>query len=422
MKSRSHSLARGVVLVVLLGGAPAAQAQIPCGYRVEAIIQGPPLPPPSQYQPSTSVTGMNNVGQVVGRHGTAGGDYGRGFVWSQETGIQWLPVPPGAYAVLPADINDHGVIVGEMPMNVPGERRGFVYENGVYTILEPAPGGLWCWASAINNAGQVVGARSVGNPDTPGDDTHPYQSFVWAHGRYAPVPVPPAANSSARCIDADGHIAGWFGQSLGVASTPYLYSDGVCSLPTAGLGAAYSYPSSLSDFGHMAGGAKLTPPGSPAVIRGIVAGDGSHSVLSPLPGYDTSWANGIGAGLVVGASGGSRGTLWTHGHVCDLNDLLLLEQGENITIRAGLRIRAAGRMLAIGQKGLHLVGLVLEPVGIRSDLDGDGTVSHADLATLLSDFGCAGGPLGCVGDMDGDGRTDQRDLGMLLAEYGQACR
>lgn len=50
------------------------------------------------------------------------------------------------------------------------------------------------------------------------------------------------------------------------------------------------------------------------------------------------------------------------------------------------------------------------------DLDGDGDVDQADLATLLAAFG-----LNDDGDVDGDGDTDQADLAILLANYGRSC-
>ena len=54
---------------------------------------------------------------------------------------------------------------------------------------------------------------------------------------------------------------------------------------------------------------------------------------------------------------------------------------------------------------------------LPGDLDGDGDVDLADLAALLSDYGCTGG--GCPGDLDGDGDTDLADLATLLGNYGQ---
>lgn len=54
--------------------------------------------------------------------------------------------------------------------------------------------------------------------------------------------------------------------------------------------------------------------------------------------------------------------------------------------------------------------------GIPGDLDNDGDVDLADLAMMLSNFGCNTPP--CVADINGDGQTDLGDLAILLANFG----
>lgn len=49
-----------------------------------------------------------------------------------------------------------------------------------------------------------------------------------------------------------------------------------------------------------------------------------------------------------------------------------------------------------------------------ADLDGDGTVSGADLGLLLGDWGTGGS----IADLDGDGTVSGADLGVLLGEWG----
>jgi hypothetical protein len=56
------------------------------------------------------------------------------------------------------------------------------------------------------------------------------------------------------------------------------------------------------------------------------------------------------------------------------------------------------------------------PAPIPGDLDGDGCVDLQDLATLLSDFGCADG---CTGDIDDSGGVDLADLTALLSHFGE---
>lgn len=58
-----------------------------------------------------------------------------------------------------------------------------------------------------------------------------------------------------------------------------------------------------------------------------------------------------------------------------------------------------------------------------ADLNGDGTVGQADLATLLASFGLCVGQSGFshVADLNGDGCVNQADLATLLAGFGTNC-
>jgi hypothetical protein len=51
-----------------------------------------------------------------------------------------------------------------------------------------------------------------------------------------------------------------------------------------------------------------------------------------------------------------------------------------------------------------------------ADLDGDGTVSGADLGALLGNWGSCSGS--CPADLDGDGAVTGADLGALLGNWG----
>ncbi len=52
------------------------------------------------------------------------------------------------------------------------------------------------------------------------------------------------------------------------------------------------------------------------------------------------------------------------------------------------------------------------------DINGDGTITVADLLIVLSDFGCTSD---CMADVDGDGFVTVADLLALLAAYGESC-
>jgi hypothetical protein len=55
------------------------------------------------------------------------------------------------------------------------------------------------------------------------------------------------------------------------------------------------------------------------------------------------------------------------------------------------------------------------------DLDGDGEIGLADLATLLAHYDTASGATYYDGDLDEDGDVDLSDLAVLLSVYGTAC-
>ena len=55
------------------------------------------------------------------------------------------------------------------------------------------------------------------------------------------------------------------------------------------------------------------------------------------------------------------------------------------------------------------------------DLNADGQVNLADLATLLGHFGTLSGATPAQGDTDGDGDVDLSDLTLLLANFGTSC-
>jgi hypothetical protein len=59
--------------------------------------------------------------------------------------------------------------------------------------------------------------------------------------------------------------------------------------------------------------------------------------------------------------------------------------------------------------------------GCPADLDGDGVVSLADLARLLSNFGRSGDASPADGDMNGDGSVNLTDLTIFLSDFGATC-
>ena len=64
----------------------------------------------------------------------------------------------------------------------------------------------------------------------------------------------------------------------------------------------------------------------------------------------------------------------------------------------------------------YYIGVLLD-----GDLDGDGDVDLADLATLLAHFGTTSGASPEDGDLNCDGAVDLVDLARMLASFGSLC-
>lgn len=108
-----------------------------------------------------------------------------------------------------------------------------------------------------------------------------------------------------------------------------------------------------------------------------------------------------------------------------LKSLEVFAAENGITIPTGVRLALP---LAISGDGYTIVGSCRSPAGVQgfvldlprppacsADLNGDGVVSSADVAFLLSAWGTSG-----PGDLDGDGIVASADVAFLLSAWG-AC-
>src|SRR5262245_16967392 len=102
--------------------------------------------------PLTEVTGINNLGTMVGFYFDA--DFtAHGFTLFRNAYKTYDY--PGALRTILTRINDRGQITG-IRLDADGHRRGFVLHNGHTTTLD-VPGSLNTRTGGINNRGDVVG-------------------------------------------------------------------------------------------------------------------------------------------------------------------------------------------------------------------------------------------------------------------------
>ncbi|WP_240906979.1 HAF repeat-containing protein [Paludisphaera rhizosphaerae] len=101
--------------------------------------------------------GVNDAGMVVGvRHSPDGSIHA--VVWTRESGAKALSLPPGFQHGQASAVNNAGAVVGQIDGphgELPGP-RAFVYEAGKLRILDEG-GPDFVWATTIDDAGHVSG-------------------------------------------------------------------------------------------------------------------------------------------------------------------------------------------------------------------------------------------------------------------------
>jgi probable HAF family extracellular repeat protein len=169
--------------------------------------------------PSPTPQDINNQDEVTGWY--FDGTRIQGFLWSRRRfrpKVEQLAFPNAALTE-PTGLNDNGQVVGDY-RGEDGLFHGFLYENGVFTTIDPpfVPGEDSA-ASGINNLGQIVGCYA---PCLRGYFFDPDTST------FTSIDVPGAILTQARDINDLGQIVGVY--SDGITSGGFLYDGGEFTL------------------------------------------------------------------------------------------------------------------------------------------------------------------------------------------------
>lgn len=325
-----------------------------------------------------------------------------------------LTRPGGVSSAGASDINDAGVIVGTYTRTGVGF-RAFVYQGGVFTELPPDPPGLWSMAWALNNAGQVVGYRSIG------DGVNPLSAFVWsASDGFIDLGLMGEQETVSHDISDQGEVVGRRGFAA-ATDEAYLWEGGEATFLALIPGGSTSSAGGINKNRQVVGGGLLEDPKTGHVSsRAFFWENGVMALLAPLAGMDRCGASDLNdVGQVIGFCISSdnpnapRPFLSQSGLTYDLNDLV--EMGAGVTLQRARVINNTGQIVGDAQFNGFRVAFVLSPIGSPvGDISMDCEVDVDDLLLLLDHFGQVFSPA----DLNSDGVVNVLDLIILLLNFG----
>ncbi len=161
----------------------------------------------------TGISGLNNLGQMVGGYGTWTPKKSQGLFYANQVFTVFNypgSVPDGTTAG--AGINDDGLLVGGYNLNVDdsGGNRGFLLNGESFTTLAVPEAQYNTTATDINNAGLIVGSYDFSSVPLV---TH---SFIY-NGTYNTFSHPDFTSTAATGINANGLIVGTVIDSGGIS-------------------------------------------------------------------------------------------------------------------------------------------------------------------------------------------------------------
>ena len=359
---------------------------------------------------------LNDRGEVAGFSTLAGDQTVHASIWTHGVATDLGTLGgPLSYVSEGYPINDRGVVVGYSQTSTPdpngedfcgffaGGNLGpltclpFVWQNGTMNAL-PTLGGNNGFATAINNAGQIVGIAETSTPETacaPALNFR-FEGVLWQGGAARELaPLPGDTDSGTSAINNSGEVVGVSAPDCTSPSHAVLWRDGnPTNLGTLG-GATGNIAFAINDRGQVVGQSDL--PGD-LTHQAFLWQNGRMTGLGTILGLPVSLANAINdSGQVVGFSQDETGNnttawIWQNGTMTDLNTLI--PSGTPMYLLEALGVNRRGQITGYGLlpdgeiRGYVLTPCASAPAAQVCDVNSPnapatGTSPRASKATML---------------------------------------
>jgi probable HAF family extracellular repeat protein len=207
------------------------------------------------------------------------------FVWTAEAGIEYLAVPvDGQYAYATA-INNAGHVIGDclFPGFKSGEQHAAMWRDGSCIDLGTFEGGEYSDAHAINNLGQIVGYSST--------NTGPWQAFGWDDQSGMQYLLGESVRSSvARDINDLGQIVGSAALSGQEFAHATIWDEGVM-IDLHNLARGQSWAEAVNLRGEVVGAITFYTAGTDETTSDFFIWEEEHGMrlISDLIPEDCEW-------------------------------------------------------------------------------------------------------------------------------------
>lgn len=392
-----------LALAVSLAVSPCAVAQ--CQYEA--------IPIPETCNGGWLPLGVNDYSAVVGLQAGCSSANWKPFLWTAETGTNYLPIPAGQGLVEATGVRiaNDGTIAGFAKKS-----------NSLNNLIVWRPDGtvkVYFMEGAdpnVNNVAIRFDGAILGELQHDGF----LDAFIVKDDEFLPIPAPLAReHGSFHAVNRSGWATGRHYVTTSLNDHP-IFWDGESDATPLDLPAGYSrgYGEDIDCFGRIAGRFRQLPSRqvpNPA-WHAHVWEAGSYSMVPLLPGLSSSTVSGMNdVGQIVGECSSPltpRAYFYQHGTTTLLSSLITPPFSGILT--GTYDINELGEITTATASQMYL----LRPIGVvPADVDINCRVDVNDLNYVLRCWGPVGTTTALRADVNGDGWVDAADLAEVLGAW-----